>query len=68
MLFSEKDRLLSEYQEKFAAPYAQALTPHARQVEQHVVKSANHVLSLREWQQEMVTVSRNWLAERHRAA
>jgi uncharacterized protein len=68
MLFSEKDRLLSEYQEKFAAPYAQALTPHAAQVDQHVVKSANHVLSLREWQREMVDVSRQWLAERHRAA
>ena len=68
MLFSEKDRLLSEYQEKFVAPYAQALAPHASQVQQHVVKNANHVLSLREWQQEMVAISRGWLTPPDSAA
>jgi uncharacterized protein len=67
MLFSEKDRLLSEYQEKFLAPYAQALAPHLPQLEQHVVPNANHVLSMREWQQELVDVSRKWLLDRHRA-
>ena len=68
MLFSEKDRLLSEYQEKFLAPYAQSLAPHLPQLDQHVVPSANHVRSMREWQQELVDVSRQWLRDRYRAA
>lgn len=68
MLFSQKDRLLSEYQEKFITPYAQTLEPHLKQLHQHVVPNANHVLSLREWQQELVDVSRKWLLEQYRAA
>ena len=68
MLFSEKDRLLSEYQEKFVTPYAQTLEPHLKQLHQHVVPSANHVLSLREWQQELVDVSRQWLLDQHKVA
>jgi pimeloyl-ACP methyl ester carboxylesterase len=61
MLFSEKDRLLSEYDEKFAEPFAQRLQPFEAQICKHIVANANHVLSSHEWQREMVEVSRNWL-------
>jgi pimeloyl-ACP methyl ester carboxylesterase len=62
MLFSERDRLQSEYEEKFAQPYAAQLAPHAAQIEQHVIPHANHVLSFREWQEQMLGLSRAWLA------
>jgi len=62
MLFSERDRLQSEYEEKFAQPYAAQLAPHAAQIEQHVIPHANHVLSFREWQEQMLGFSRAWLA------
>lgn len=65
MLFSEKDRLPSEYEEKFATPYAQRLLPYAQQLHYHVVPSANHVLSFHEWQREMVEASRQWLLKLH---
>jgi len=67
MLFSEKDRLQSEYQEKFAAPFAAELQPYLPQLHQHVIAHANHVLTFTPWQQEMVAVSRSWLQTLHRA-
>lgn len=62
MLFSERDRLQSEYEEKFAQPFAAQLAPHAAQIEQHVIPHANHVLAFREWQEQMLAFSRAWLA------
>ena len=67
MLFSEKDRLQSEYEEKFAAPFAEQLQPYLPQLQQHVVAEANHVLSFTPWQKEMVAVSRGWLQTLHGA-
>lgn len=65
MLFSERDRLQSEFDEKFSQPYAAQLAPYAAQIEQHLIPHANHVLSFREWQQEMLVLSRAWLARLH---
>jgi uncharacterized protein len=67
MLFSEKDRLQSEYEEKFAAPFAEQLKPYLPQLQQHIVAEANHVLSFTPWQKEMVGVSREWLQSLHGA-
>ncbi len=67
MLFSEKDRLQSEYEEKFAAPFAEQLQPYLPQLQQHIVAEANHVLSFTPWQKEMVAVSRGWLQSLHGA-
>ncbi|MET0536113.1 MAG: alpha/beta fold hydrolase [Steroidobacter sp.] len=67
MLFSEKDRLQSEYEEKFAAPFAEQLKPYQSQLHQHIVAEANHVLSFTPWQKEMVAVSRDWLQALHGA-
>jgi pimeloyl-ACP methyl ester carboxylesterase len=61
MLFSEKDRLGSEYQEKFCEPYAAQLQPYLKQIEQHMIPEANHVLSFREWQVSMLELSRGWI-------
>jgi pimeloyl-ACP methyl ester carboxylesterase len=61
MLFSEKDRLWSEYEEKFEQPFAQRLEPLRGNIEKHVIPNANHVMSLSEWQREMVETSRSWL-------
>jgi pimeloyl-ACP methyl ester carboxylesterase len=65
MLFSEKDRLQSEYELKFAIPFAERLRPYVPQLHQHVVANANHVLSMHEWQQEMVDTSSKWLQQLH---
>jgi hypothetical protein len=65
MLFSEKDRLQSEYEEKFAEPFAARVAGFERQIHKHVIPSANHVMTLHEWQREMVEVSRQWLGARY---
>lgn len=62
MLFSEKDRLQAEYEEKFAEVFAQRLSKHAAQIEKHVIANANHVLALHEWQREMVEISKGWVS------
>lgn len=62
MLFSEKDRLQSEYEEKFAVPFSAQLQPYQAQLTQHVIPNSNHVMTLHEWQQEMIDVSKQWLA------
>lgn len=67
MLFSEKDRLYAEYQDKFALPHEARLRPHTNQIREHIVPNANHVLSMHEWQREMVDVCRQWLLALHPA-
>lgn len=62
MLFSEKDRLQAEYEEKFARPFAAKLQSHSSQIDGHMVANANHVLALREWQLEMVAASMKWMS------
>jgi pimeloyl-ACP methyl ester carboxylesterase len=65
LLFSEKDRLYAEYQDKFALPHGEQLKPYLGQIREHLVANANHVLSLHEWQREMVDTSKQWLATLH---
>jgi uncharacterized protein len=68
MLFSGKDRLQSEYEEKFAVPFAERLSPFDAQIHRHIVAEANHVLALHEWQREMVDASRAWARQNFQAA
>lgn len=65
MLFSEKDRLQSEYEEKFAAPFAAQILQYQNQIHQHVIPNANHVMTLHEWQREMIDESKQWLSKLH---
>ena len=64
MIFSEKDRLQSEYEEKFVAFHQQQLADYQRQIDQHVIPGANHVLSFHEWRDQMLEKSRAWLSTR----
>ena len=61
LIFSQSDRLLWDFEEKFAQPYASELAEVRDSYECHVVDDANHVFSFREWEQEMLDVSRTWL-------
>lgn len=60
-VFGGGDRLHWEYQEKFVARHREQLASMPTLVHEHVVQAANHVLSLREWQDEMLDVSTRWL-------
>jgi uncharacterized protein len=63
LLFSENDRLPSEFEEKFTLPYAASLEPFLPQMTSHVVPRANHVLSMPEWRKEALDVCRQWLGK-----
>lgn len=60
LLFSEKDRMYAEYQEKFIALHGARLRAFSAQVHEHLILGANHVLTQHEWRQEMIAVSRSW--------
>lgn len=64
VLFSEADRLYWEFDEKFVAPHRQRFDACAAQVDLHVIKSANHVLTFEPWQAEMQAHLRRWLETR----
>jgi acetyl esterase/lipase len=61
LIFSERDRLFWEFEEKFAQPYADRLAEVNSAYSLHVVKSANHVFTFREWESEMLQTAENWL-------
>nr|MBO2488317.1 hypothetical protein [Gammaproteobacteria bacterium] len=61
LVFAEKDRLYSEYEEKFVAFYREQLEPYQLQIRQHIIPYANHVLTFHEWQREMLEHCRAWL-------
>lgn len=61
LVFSGADRLYWEFQEKFVARYASRLEAVQSGYDLHVVPNANHVLSLHEWQDDMLDASARWL-------
>jgi hypothetical protein len=61
LVFGGSDRLHWEYEEKFVARHRERLAAAPPLVDVHVVELANHVLSLPEWQADMLEVSTRWL-------
>jgi len=68
LIFSEADRLYSIYQERFAQPRQASLRQHQDKFEIHVVKDANHVFSLPEWEEGMFGHVASWLDRRYAVA
>jgi pimeloyl-ACP methyl ester carboxylesterase len=61
LIFGGADRLRWEYEEKFVARHRQRLAELPPLTDVHVVEHANHVLSMSEWQQDMLAASEQWL-------
>jgi pimeloyl-ACP methyl ester carboxylesterase len=61
LVFGGSDRLHFEYQEKFLARHQERLKSLPNLADVHVIEAANHVLSLSEWQRELLDVSERWL-------
>jgi hypothetical protein len=61
LIFSGGDRLAHEYSEKFATRYASELEKHKDAHEVFTIENANHILSAKEWQQQMLGIAGNWL-------
>jgi uncharacterized protein len=61
LVFGGSDRLQWEYEEKFVSRYRERLDAMPPLAEVHVVEHANHVLSLPEWQNEMLQLATRWV-------
>ena len=61
LVFGGADRLRWEFEEKFVQRHKARLAELPSLSEVHIVELANHVLSLREWQRELLDVSIRWM-------
>lgn len=61
LIFSGADRLEHEFNEKFEELYHDRLEEQRKFYEKHTIENANHVLSMPEWQNEMLDISCQWL-------
>lgn len=64
LIFGGSDRLNWEFQEKFVSRYNERLTKVKDMYDVHIIQNANHILSLREWEREMLEVAKGWLGRR----
>ena len=64
LLFSGADRLYAEFNEKFLTRHGEAFAARAAHVDVRVVESANHVFTFREWQDDMLRETEQWLTRR----
>jgi uncharacterized protein len=61
LVFGESDKLLWDYQEKYLTRHRSSLIDIRHNIEMRVIPKANHILSFREWTEDMLTVSEEWL-------
>lgn len=64
LIFSGADRLNWEFQEKFIPRYGEQLKTAKDMYDVHIIPNANHILSFREWEKDMLDVARNWLGRK----
>jgi uncharacterized protein len=64
LIFGGSDRLNWEFQEKFVSRHSERLKKEKDMYDVHIIPNANHILSLRKWEKEMLDVARNWLGRR----
>lgn len=67
LVFGGSDRLRWEFDEKFVQRHKERLDRYEHAYDLHVIELANHVLTLPEWQQELLSESQRWV-RRHFAA
>jgi hypothetical protein len=63
LIFSGADRLLWEFQEKFETLYERRLKPFKSQYEVVTIPQANHILALKEWEDEMHLYVDRWMKQ-----
>jgi hypothetical protein len=63
LIFSEADRLYWEWDEKFVPRHRERLSRVESAYRVHMVAKANHVLSQREGEQDMLAVTCGWLEQ-----
>lgn len=62
-IYSKVDRTYWDFQEKFIAEYKDSIDSLAHSYELHLIENANHVLSFRQWENEVHTITARWLSE-----
>ncbi|MET0067927.1 MAG: hypothetical protein ABW076_16405 [Candidatus Thiodiazotropha sp.] len=61
LIFSGADRLLYEFEEKFENIYKTKLAPYQSQYQVITIPQANHILSMKEWEEEMHRHVAEWI-------
>ena len=66
LVFGEEDRLWMDYAAKYVERHQRDIDRAASLYELHVIKQANHIFSLDEWQDDLLDRCGRWLQERGR--
>jgi hypothetical protein len=61
LVFGETDRLLWDFEAKFLERHRGVAEQYGDRYDLHVVKQANHIFSLAEWQEDVLNRSSGWL-------
>lgn len=64
LIFSGADRLYWEFREKFYEMHKADVDSHSGLMDVRVIEEANHILTFREWQREMLDACASWLESR----
>lgn len=65
LIYSKADRTYWDFQEKFADEYQETIEGLAHPYELHLIDAANHVLSFREWENQVHDIATRWLTENY---
>jgi hypothetical protein len=65
LIFSESDRLYLEFNEKYFDCFGREIKEHESMLKVDVVKNANHIFSFKEWQEDMLQISLQWLKKNY---
>jgi hypothetical protein len=66
-IFGEADRLWWEYQEKFENRYSETIRENADHLKLKIIRDSNHVLSFKEWHEQAINISSEWLLDMKRS-
>lgn len=64
LVFSGADRISWEFEELFAGKHQLMLKEFHHRIDRHIIEGANHIMSFKEWQDEMMRIVDRWLEER----
>lgn len=65
LIFSESDRLYLEFNEKYFDYFGNEIKEYESKLKVDVVKNANHIFSFKEWEEDMLNKSVNWISKEY---
>ena len=63
LIYSKADRTYWDFRDKFVSEYQESIEEWAESYELHLIDDANHVFSFREWEDQVHSITTEWLSK-----